>query len=314
MADTRMIERSALTGFAGYPLDRKADWRDQGTDFAEMFADPRLMVAVVAGEIPILNRSGPALGVWHTPQAAAAMGPAQERVFLGLDGEAPRAALRLAPELAEPLKANTSLLVLDLRSIAVQGLVPPGDLACLGAGKALTDWHARHGFCARCGQGTQAKAGGWKRVCEGCSTEHFPRTDPVTIMLAVRGDKCLLARQSRFPAGMHSCLAGFLEPGETIEDAVRRETFEEAGIRVGRVRYLASQPWPFPSSLMIGCLAEALNDDIVLDQAELEAGRWFTREECIAMLEHRHPDALTAPVPVAIANTLLRAWLDGEGF
>ena len=178
----------------------------------------------------------------------------------------------------------------------------------------MTDWHARHRFCANCGQPTRAASGGWKRECDGCGAQHFPRTDPVTIMLVVRhdpalGDVCLMARQSRFPPGMYSCIAGFVEPGESFEDAVRRETLEETGLVVGSVRYLACQPWPFPSSLMIGCIAESLTSAITLDETELEAGRWFTRAEAELMLEGRHPEGFTPPVHIAIANTLLRAWL-----
>ena len=142
---------------------------------------------------------------------------------------------------------------------------------------------------------------------------HFPRTDPVVIMLVTRGDACLLARQARFAPGMYSCIAGFVEPGETLEDAVRRESWEEAGLRVGNVRYLASQPWPFPSSIMMGCIAEALGDEITLDMTELEEGRWFPREEVLQMLEGKHPDGLACPQHIAIANTLVRAWaLEGE--
>jgi NTP pyrophosphohydrolases containing a Zn-finger, probably nucleic-acid-binding len=177
------------------------------------------------------------------------------------------------------------------------------------------DWHRRHGFCANCGVRTASASGGWRRDCTACGAQHFPRTDPVVIMLSVRGDRCLLGRQARFAPGMYSCLAGFVEPGETVEDAVRRETMEEAGIRTGRVRYLASQPWPFPSSLMIGCLAEALDDDLVVDEIELEHARWFTRAEVGAMLRGEHPDGLTAPLPFAIAHHLLKAFVDeGEGF
>ena len=133
-------------------------------------------------------------------------------------------------------------------------------------------------------------------------------------MLAIKGDKCLLGRQSRFPPGMYSCLAGFLEPGETIEAAVRRETLEEAGVRTGAVRYLASQPWPFPASLMIGCLADALTDDVTIDHDELEDARFFTRDEVRLMLEGQHPEGLLAPQPMAIANAIMKSWvLDGEG-
>ena len=133
----------------------------------------------------------------------------------------------------------------------------------------MLHWHARHRFCSNCGVKTDMVDAGWKRACPACKVEHFPRTDPVVIMLAVRGDRGLLGRSGRFAATMWSCLAGFVEPGEAIEDAVRRETLEEAGVKCGRVKYLYSQPWPFPMSLMNGCHAEALNDDLKMDDNEL---------------------------------------------
>jgi NAD+ diphosphatase len=174
----------------------------------------------------------------------------------------------------------------------------------------LLHWHARHRFCANCGEVTQLVQGGWRRDCPVCRAEHFPRTDPVVIMLAVSGDRCLLGRQSRFAPGMWSCLAGFVEPGESIEQAVRRETQEEAGIVCGRISYFASQPWPFPMSLMIGCHAEALSSDITVDRSELEDARWFAREEVATMLMRRHPQGLTTPPPVAIAHHIIRAWIE----
>lgn len=311
-------ERSARTGFGSFGLDRHAEWRDDPEKLAALALQADARFAVVAGDIPVLHKSGEVKAAWHTQAEAAALGQERERVFLGTEGDAPRFGILIDKALVDPASIGTlkewpDLLVTDLRSIAVQGLVPPAELAPLGAAKALLDWHARHRFCAVCGAATQPKSGGWKRACTGCYAEHFPRTDPVVIMLAVRGDKCLMARQSRFPANMYSCLAGFVEPGETFEDAVRRETWEEAGIRTGKVKFLASQPWPFPSSLMIGCIVEALNDDIVLDKVELEEGRWFTRDEAILMLKRQHPDGLTAPVKIAIANTLLWAWaMEGE--
>ncbi|MEA2934962.1 MAG: diphosphatase [Variibacter sp.] len=171
-------------------------------------------------------------------------------------------------------------------------------------------WHARHRFCANCGKPTQVVSGGWKRDCAACETEHFPRTDPVVIMLAIDGERCLLGRQTRFPPGTYSCLAGFVEPGETIEDAVRRETVEEAGIRCGRVRYFASQPWPFPMSLMIGAHAEATSSTITVDHNELEDARWFERDEVARMLVRAHPDRLSTPPPIAIAHHIIRAWVE----
>lgn len=311
----RPRERSALTGFAVNLLDRREDLRNK-PDAVEALrhrSDTRL--AVVAGETPILKRlDGEALSAWFSPGETELLGPALEEAFLGLapDGT-PRFARLIDKALVEPLRERPELMVTDLRSVALKRLVPNDELGPLGESKALLDWHARHRFCAQCGGPTELGASGWKRECSACGAQHFPRTDPVVIMLVARGDKCLLARQARFAPGMYSCIAGFIEPGETFEDAVRRESWEEAGLRVGAVRYIASQPWPFPSSLMIGAIAEALNEDIVLDMTELEAGRWFSRAEALQMIEGTHPDGLACPQHIAIANTLLKAWaLDGE--
>jgi NAD+ diphosphatase len=193
----------------------------------------------------------------------------------------------------------------------VQGLVAPEHLPPLAEAKAMLQWHMRHRFCANCGAPTAPACAGWKRECPACKVEHFPRTDPVVIMLAIDGERCLLGRQTRFVASTYSCLAGFMEPGETIEDAVRRETREEAGIVCGRVRYFATQPWPFPMSLMIGCHAEATSTTITIDREELEDARWFDRSEAAAMLMRKHPDGLITPPPIAIAHHIIRAWVDG---
>jgi len=173
-------------------------------------------------------------------------------------------------------------------------------------------WHARHRYCSVCGTMSEPFGAGWRRDCPSCGGQHFPRTDPVVIMLAVDGDHCLLGRSGRFGKGMYSALAGFLEPGETIENAVRREIMEESGIRTGCVAYVASQPWPFPSSLMIGCVAQALGRDIVIDPNELEDCRWFSRADVDMMIARTHPEGYEAPNPIAIAYHLLRAWRDGE--
>ena len=194
----------------------------------------------------------------------------------------------------------------------MQGLLPAEELSAIAMAKSLVSWHQRHGFCPNCGQRSAMASGGWRRDCAACKTQHFPRTDPVVIMLPIAGERCLLGRSPRFAPTMWSCLAGFLEPGESIEDAVHRETREEAGIACGRVVYFASQPWPFPSSLMIGCHAEALTRDIVIDREELEDARWFTRTEVATMLMRKHPDGLTTPPPVAIAHHLIRAWVENE--
>ena len=186
-------------------------------------------------------------------------GDRSQAVLLGVDENGPLLAVMSAADtdaLPEGVKA------IDYRSINVQGLLDTQGLGALAQGAALLAWHGTHKFCGRCGSETKMAAGGMKRACPNCGAEHFPRTDPVAIMLAVTENKCLMGRGKHFGPGMFSALAGFIEPGETIEDAVRRETFEESGIRLGRVAYHASQPWPFPYSLMIGCFGEALNEDI----------------------------------------------------
>jgi NAD+ diphosphatase len=177
--------------------------------------------------------------------------------------------------------------------------------------KSMVNWHQRHGYCANCGTRSAMKEGGWKRDCPNCKAEHFPRTDPVVIMMVTSGDKCLLGRQKQFLPGMWSCLAGFVEAAETIEDAVRREIFEESGIRCTDVNYYMTQPWPYPSSLMIGCSARAISDEIVVDRAELEDARWFSRAEVTLMHKREHPDRMFAAHPFAIAYHLIGRWLHG---
>jgi NAD+ diphosphatase len=308
-------ERSSLTGFAINRLDRREDLRNKSDAVTALRHRSDTRIAVVAGETPILKRlDGEALTVWFSHGETEMLGPATEEIFMGMaeDGS-PRFGRLLDKALAEPLKERAELFVTDLRSVALKRIVPEDEVGPLGEAKAVLDWHARHRFCAQCGGKTVAGASGWRRECTSCGAMHFPRTDPVVIMLVTRGDACLLARQARFAPGMYSCIAGFVEPGETLEDAVRRESWEEAGLRVGNVRYLASQPWPFPSSIMMGCIAESLGDEITLDMTELEEGRWFPRAEVLQMLEGKHPDGLACPQHIAIANTLVRAWaLDGE--
>jgi len=175
----------------------------------------------------------------------------------------------------------------------------------------MVGWHQRHGFCANCGTRSSMKEGGWKRECPSCKVEHFPRTDPVVIMMVTSGERALLGRQKQFLPGMYSCLAGFVEAAETIEDAVTREIFEESGIHVKDVTYYMTQPWPYPSSLMIGCSAQALNEDIVVDRSELEDARWFDRDELALMHKRKHPNGLFAAHPFAIAHLLIGNWLHG---
>jgi len=301
-------------GYIDNALDRAALRRIDPQFLDNSAAQETCGFYIVGGEMVVLKRLGDRCDPMFSAQEISAVAVAPERVFLGLVRDAGRFGVSLPQEAIEALKADERFHVTDLRSIAVQGLVPAEHLAPLAEAKALLHWHARRHFCSNCGHPTRVVQAGWRRDCTHCEAQHFPRTDPVVIMLAVKGDQCLLGRQSRFAQGMWSCLAGFVEPGETIEDAARRETLEEAGIRCGRVRYFASQPWPFPSSLMIGCHTEAISNEIVVDHDELEDARWFSRDEAAVMLMRTHPDGLGTPPPMAIAHHIIRAWVEkGDG-
>jgi NAD+ diphosphatase len=299
-------------GYTQSRIERAAERRPDDKAMAGFAADPRAGAYVIGGELIVTRKSAPLNEPQFTMAEARALAPATETIFLGLIEDLPRFGYGIDPKAAEALKSNDRYLVTDLRSIAVQGLVAPEHLPPIAEAKAVLHWHARHRFCPNCGAPTQVVHGGWRRDCAQCQAQHFPRTDPVVIMLAVTGERCLLGRSPRFVPNMWSCLAGFVEPGESIEDAVHRETREEAGIRCGRVVYFASQPWPFPASLMIGCHAEALTTDIVVDREELEDARWFSKDEVVAMLTRKHPQDLTTPPPVAIAHHIVRAWVEDE--
>ena len=299
-------------GYADSRLDRAAELRADGGRIAALAADPRAACYAIGDEMVVMKTGTPVHEPLFVPGEAHALGEISETIFLGLAGGAPRFGVGIAPAAAEALKARDDLLVTDLRSVAVQGLVAADHLPPIAEAKALLHWHARHRFCANCGAPTNLSDAGWRRDCPGCKAPHFPRTDPVVIMLAVDGERCLLGRSARFAPTMWSCLAGFVEPGESMEDAVRRETREEAGILCGKVRYFATQPWPFPTSLMIGCHAQALNGEIVVDREELEDARWFNKGEVATMLMRSHPQGLTTPPDVAIAYHIIRSWLEDE--
>jgi NAD+ diphosphatase len=293
-------------------IERAAERRTDETALRAFADDPQARAYVIGGELIVTRQSAQASDPLFALAQARALDTVTETVFLGLIDNMPRFGFGVAPATAEALKTRDGFLVTDLRSIAVQGLVAPEHLPPIAEAKAVLHWHARHRFCSNCGAATQPVNGGWRRDCPQCKVQHFPRTDPVVIMLAVDGERCLLGRSPRFMTTMWSCLAGFVEPGESIEDAVHRETLEEAGIRCGRVTYFGSQPWPFPTSLMIGAHAEAVTHDIVVDRDELEDARWFSKDEVVAMMLRRHPQGITVPPAAAIAHHIIRAWVDGE--
>jgi len=285
--------------FSGSPMDRADHIRADDAALAGLM-NWRARVLLLDGLLPGVDDSGGL--VWGS---LADVAEDAELVFLGmLDDKAHFAPVPLGgadgPAYAQPAAWQ------------LMQLLSPPDLAIYGGARSLVDWHARHRFCARCGGATKLVKGGWQRHCDGCGADHFPRTDPVTIMLVEHEDRLLLGRQPRFPPKMYSALAGFVEPGETIEEAVAREIHEEAGVRVRDVRYIASQPWPCPSQLMSGCTSVADDPEITIDKTELEDARWFTRaelEEARAAGEHG-TELLYFPRPFAIAHRLVTWWLD----
>ena len=296
--------------YSGSLLERAAALRGDEVKLAAFLTHPRAGVYVVGGESIVLKAQGAAPDPLFSPDEARALGVARETVFLGLLHDAPRFGVGIDPAAIEALKARADLKLIDLRTIAVQGEVDIVHVPPLAEAKAILGWHARHRFCPNCSAATVLTQAGWRRDCPVCKAEHFPRTDPVVIMLPIKGDRCVLGRSPRFPPTMWSCLAGFCEPGESIEEAVRREVAEEVGVTCARVRYFASQPWPFPSSLMIGCLAEAVSDDVVIDKSEIEDARWFDRAELKSMLLRQHPQELSTPPPIAIAHHIIRDFVE----
>jgi len=302
----------ALNTFAGNPLDRAGDLRNDPDWLAEQAANPEAMAMVLWDGRPLIEGGGEPRLAWLALVHARAVVPDRE-LFLGLWQGAPCFAVEVGGS-ADPATGPLAGLGAFHEMRDAAAMLPGPDAAMAGTAKSLFDWWRRHGFCAACGVESETTCGGWKRVCPACGVEHFPRVDPVTIMLAVyKGGAepvCLLGRQAAWPEGRMSALAGFLEPGETIEAACAREIEEEAGLTVTAVRYHSSQPWPFPSQLMIGLICEVDSEDARPDQTELEAVAWLTRAEAQACLEGTHP-TIKAPPPIAIARTLLQAWVDG---
>lgn len=300
-------------GFVSHPIERAAHLR---TDPEKLFAlesrkDARAYVIHRDSLLMTQGADGPRALL--TLEEARRFGANPGTIFLGLRDGAPVFGMGISPAAAEELIGRGGVGVENLRAMAASGAVPAQELSTIAMAKSLVTWHQRHGFCANCGVRTALSQGGWRRDCPSCKAEHFPRTDPVVIMLVTSGERCLLGRQAQFPAGMWSCLAGFVEVAETIEQAVQREVLEEAGLQCTDVRYYMTQPWPYPSSLMIGCTARATTADIVVDRSELEDARWFDRAEAETMLERTHPQGLSGPHPVAIAHHLLGDWLRRGG-
>lgn len=304
-------------------LDRAAHRRRDPAWLDRAFAADNVQILVMREGMPLVEgpappaapsaigaRLGPGRPILWLGAQAAMLGSGATRLFLGeTDRGSPVFALEMPSSFRLDASPIAGLGVFEDFRAAAPGFSPFEGGAATTA-RCLFEWHRKNGFCASCGDRTKIAEAGWKRTCGDCGMEHFPRVDPVAIMLAVRGGKCLLGRQKAWRPGFWSCLAGFVEPGETIEQAAAREMLEEAGVRcTARADYLFCQPWPFSHSLMIGLILEADADDITVDASELEAARWFTREEAAAMMAGAHPDAY-APPRFAVAHHVIKAWLD----
>jgi len=299
--------------FSGNPLDRASEKRSDPDWVASRRRDPSSFILPMWRLQPFLlgPERGPLEAGFLRPGLCEALAaPGAPCVLLGLENGCAIFALDISaardPANEGPLAGLGHFR--EMRAAAMSGALAERDIAILGQAKAMIDWHQRHGFCPRCGRPTILADAGYRRHCEGCNADHFPRTDPVVIMLATHEDACLVGRGKQFPQGMFSALAGFVEPGETIEEAVRRELHEEAGVKVGAVSYYATQPWPFPSSLMIGCFALAESRDIVVDHNELAEAFWLEKTKLRALLSGERIDGLWIPPKVAIAHHLLKAF------
>ena len=302
-------------------LDRQSLRRKDDAYIKQLMEAPGAQFLVLADQKPVIRSNAERTEGnirWFAKADIERLGlPLEEGLFLGVDlaTGAGHFAIAVTEHRARHAPGSLELMrpIVDLRSLAMQGVLPPEELSLLGQAKALAAWHEKSRCCGHCGGTTLVKDAGWKRKCWACGQEHFPRTDPVVIMLIVdrEGDRCLLGHEARFMEKMYSTLAGFIEPGEDIEHAVRRETKEEAGINVGEVRFHSTQPWPFPHSLMIGCIGFAETTEIDIDPEEIQEARWFKRGDVKLMLEGRHPDGLWVPGQQAIARSLITSFVEG---
>jgi NAD+ diphosphatase len=304
---------SAQTG-----LERRADKRSDTNYIGLARAHAQAKVLPLFDlRIPIVPSEDKASAElrWLSIRDTMALAKPSEFVFLGEEEDGapvfacnypPCQILRIAAA-AEEMKP-----LVDLRSLALQGVLSGAELLVASQARALMAWHAVHRCCSRCGAQVRSHDGGWRRHCGACGLDTWPRMDPAVIMLITREGRCLMGREHRFPDKFYSTLAGYVEPGDDIEHAVRREIMEETGVKVGQVRYVGSQPWPFPHSLMLGCWGEGLSEELNICPGELSDARWFTREEAAAMLAKTHPEGFEVPPAISIAHSLIQSFVEGR--
>jgi len=308
--------------FGGSSLDRAAHMRSETQKLEQLFETSERILLMWRGKPLVQSPQNDKLA-WVTAAHPLVQSAPNMPIFLGLeDGmglfaqdvshwtpdDLDDATLNqfLDPSEQRPIGGPEDAVFAELRAIMTK--LDPRAAECAATARALTEWHRTHGFCASCGVASTVSTGGWQTDCASCGRHHFPRTDPVVIMLILSGNSVLMGRSPGWPEGMYSLLAGFIEPGETVEAAVRREVFEEAGVRVGQGDYLASQPWPFPASLMFGCIGHATSTEINIDPVEIEAAIWVTREDMMQVFAGDHPQ-INKPRNGAIAHFILQNWL-----
>ncbi|MEM7058879.1 MAG: NAD(+) diphosphatase [Pseudomonadota bacterium] len=305
MKQTRRVTFSAGSGH----LDRAAHLRDMSDDL--MRHRRAALLPVFHGKILIdMEEQEPRLG-WVPPLKTYVDDATEPPVFLGMSGETPcfAADFSAMEEHAAEQQFCDGAAFLELRTVATE--LGPASASIAATAKGILSWHAGNPFCAQCGARSIPESGGWRRICPECGSEHFPRTDPVVIMLILHDDEVLLGRHAEWPQGQYSLLAGFIEPGETVEDAVRRQVKEETGVTIAEVGYIGSQPWPFPNSLMLGCVGDAEDRDLTIDFAELEDAQWVSRAKMHVILAGKHP-RMTPPRKDAIARAILEDWVSGN--
>lgn len=299
-------------------LDRIGPARTDATHISALLDRPAARIVVLIGDKIVIRsnatRTSASLAMFEPAELTRRSLPLDELVLLGTETEsgAPLFSWPAPGGMMEKLSADPAFApAVDLRSLAMQDVLTPSDLSRAATALAIANWHRGARFCGHCGERTTATDAGWKRICESCGQQSFPRTDPVVIMLVTAGAYCVLGRQAHFPEGMMSALAGFVEPGETIEAAAQREIAEEVGLAVREVTYVASQPWPFPHSLMIACTAKTDRAPLRIDHTELQDARWFSRAEAADMLQRSHPAGFWVPRPHAIAHWLVQRFAAG---
>ncbi|KZL20513.1 NADH pyrophosphatase [Pseudovibrio axinellae] len=314
---TEAFDASAALCYSVSSLNRYGEKR-KDTEWVKSLRDlPETRFLIQANDGFIFNKEATFEPSLHSAKVLEQLDIANgTTIFLGLDendGDRPYFAVRYeadADSLEAELEKQGPYAAYGLRGVAMKNAASREVLGMMAQAAAVGRWHVSHQMCSKCGEPTNVADAGYRRDCPSCSAQHFPRTDPAVIMLITHGDKCLMGRPYQLAEGVYTTLAGFVEPGETFEDAVRREVFEEAGVKVGKVTYIASQPWPFPSNIMVGFHGEALTTELDIDYDEMEDCQWFSKEETLKMIRGEAESGLICPPDISIAHQLIKIFTE----